>query len=142
MINCMCNLTAMIPPLKFLTTDVISTTPYSAEISWVTPYIILDKETFSVYYSTDLSLQNASEEVIEASNEFVFNQKFSVNITGLIPFTTYYYIIQANNSVGNTSTDVMNFTTNQTGMNKDYQMCTSIMAWYCFCLYSSWYGSK
>ena len=130
MINCMCNLTAMIPPLKFLTTDVISTTPYSAEISWVTPYIILDTETFSVYYSTDLLLQNASKELIEASNEFVFNQKFSVNITGLIPFTTYYYIIQANNSVGNTGTDVMNFTTNQTGMNKDYQMHTSIIAWY------------
>ena len=110
-------LAAMIPPLKFLTTDVITTTPYSAEISWVTPYIISDTETFLVQYSTDTSLEHASEVAIEASNEFVFNQKFSVNITGLIPFTTYYYIIQANNSAGITITDVMTFTTNQTGMN-------------------------
>ena len=107
----------MIPPLKFLTTDVITITPYSAEISWVTPHIISDRETFSVQYSTDISLENAGEVVIEASNEFIFNQKFLVNITGLTPFTTYYYIIQANNSAGNTSTDVMTFTTNQTGMN-------------------------
>ena len=110
-------LAAMIPPLKFLTIDVITTTPYSAVISWVTPYIISDTETFLVQYSTDTSLQHASEVAIEASNEFVFNQKFSVNITGLIPFTTYYYIIQANNSAGITITDVMTFTTNQTGMN-------------------------
>ena len=116
MINCI-YLAAMIPPLKFLTIDVITITPYSAEISWVTPYIILDRETFSVQYSTDVSLENASEVVIEASNELIFNQKFTVNITELIPFTTYYYIIQANNSAGNTITDVMTFTTNQTGMN-------------------------
>ena len=64
-----------------------------------------------------MSLLNSSEVVIEATNKFVFNQEFSVNITGLIPFTTYYYIIQANNSAGNTSTDIMTFTTNQTGMN-------------------------
>ena len=106
---------AIIPPIKFVTIEV-ATTPYSAEISWITPYIILDQETYSVQYSTDMSLQNSSEVVIEATNQFTTNQKFSVNITGLIPFTTYYYIIQANNSAGNTSTDIMTFTTNQTGM--------------------------
>ena len=63
-----------------------------------------------------MSLQNSSEVVIENNMEYAINQNFSVNITGLVPFTTYYYIIQANNSVGNTSTDVMTFTTNQTGM--------------------------
>ena len=67
-------------------------------------------------YSTDMSLQNSREVVIVNENEFVINQKFSINITGLIPFTTYYYIIQANNSAGSTYTDIMTFTTNQTGI--------------------------
>ena len=106
----------MIPPIEITTIETI-TTPYSVEISWVTPYIIQDKETYSVQYSTDMSLQNSREVVMEANNEFTINQNFSINITGLIPFTTYYYIIQANNSAGNINTHVMIFTTNQTGMN-------------------------
>ena len=76
----------------------------------------MDKEIYSVQYSTDMSLQNSREVVIEANNGFTINKKFSINITGLIPFTTYYYIIQANNSAGNTYTDIMTFTTNQTGI--------------------------
>ena len=106
---------AITPPIEFVTIKAI-TAPYSVEISWVTPYITLDKETYSVQYSTDMSLQNSREVVIETNNGFTTNQKFSINITGLIPFTTYYYIIQANNSAGNTYSDRMTFTTNQTGI--------------------------
>ena len=105
----------MISPVGFVSIEVI-TAPYSAIISWVTPYIAQDKETYTVQLSTDVILWNSSKIVIEVTNDFVFNQNFSVNITGLIPFTTYYYIIQANNSVGITSTDIMIFSTNQTGM--------------------------
>ena len=94
----------------------VITAPYSAEISWVTPYIAQDMETYTVQYSTDMSLQDNNEIMIEAINVFALNQNFAVNITQLIPFTTYYYIIQANNSAGNSSTNVMTFTTNQTGM--------------------------
>ena len=105
----------MVPPIEFMIIEVI-TAPYSVRISWVTPYIVMDKETYTIQYSTDSSLQNSSEVVIEANNGFTTDQKLSVNITGLIPFTTYYYMIRANNSAGNTSTDIMTFTTNQTGM--------------------------
>ena len=105
----------MIPPIEFVTIKAV-TAPYSVVISWVILHIILDKETYIVQYSTDMSLQNSSEVVIENNNEFAINQKFSINITGLIPFTTYYYIIKASNSAGNTYTDIMTFTTNQTGM--------------------------
>ena len=115
----------MIPPVEFVMIKAI-TAPYSAEISWVVLHIILDEETYTVKYSTDMSLQNSREVVIENDNEFLINQKFSINITGLIPFTTYYYIIQANNSAGNTYTDIMNFTTNQTGI----YMCIIIMEHY------------
>ena len=105
---------AITPPLEFVAIEVI-TAPFSAKISWVTPYITLDRESYTIQYNKDIAFQNNNEVVIEVINEFVINQEFSVNITGLIPFTTYYYIIQANNSVGDTSTDVMTFTTNQTG---------------------------
>ena len=68
----------------------VITAPHSAEISWITPYTVQDRETYTVHYSTDSSLHNSSEVVIESNNEFTTNQKFLVNITGLIPFTTYY----------------------------------------------------
>ena len=44
------------------------------------------------------------------------NEMFTVNITGLLPFTEYYYIISANNSIGTTNTTVMTFTTDETGI--------------------------
>ena len=114
--------------------------PFSAEISWVTPYIALDRETYTVQYNTDMSLQNSIEVVIETINEFVINQRFSVNITGLTSFTTYYYIIQANNSAGSTSTNVMAFTTNQTGM---YIMSFNRKErFYTYCAHRSWCSSK
>ena len=115
--------------------------PFSAEISWVTPYITLDRETYTVQYNTNMSLQDSIKVVIEAINEFVINQKFSVNITGLIPFTTYYYIIQANNSVGITSTDVMTFTTNQTGMYIHMSFNTKAR-FHTYCAHRSWCGTK
>ena len=105
----------MIPPIKFSTIEVI-TAPHSVEISWMTPYIILDNETYSVQYGTNVSLQNSSEVMIVATNRYTINETFSINITNLIPFTEYYYIIQAKNPAGSIYTDIMNFTTNQTGV--------------------------
>ena len=47
---------------------------------------------------------------------FTFNEVFTVNISTLMPFTRYYYIISATNSIGTTNTSVMNFTTDETGI--------------------------
>ena len=98
----------------------MTTTPYSANISWVVGFISFDTETYSVQYGSDMSLQDSSEVVMGSTDGLVTNQVFSVNITGLTPFTTYYYIVWANNSVGNTKTSVMSFTTNETGNMADY----------------------
>ena len=126
--------TAMIPPNKFIKIEVI-TAPHSVEISWMTPYIIMDRETYSVQYSTDVSLQSSSKVIIEATNRFTINETFSIYVIGLSPFTTYYYIIQANNSAGNTFTDVMNFTTHHTGMYRQLKyVAFAIMLFY---MYSS-----
>ena len=44
------------------------------------------------------------------------NEVFTVNISALTPFTKYYYIVSASNSVGTTNTSVLTFMTNETGM--------------------------
>ena len=58
---------ALIPPVELVTIEAI-TAPYSVEISWVTAYIIQDRETYLVQYSTDMSLYNSSEVMIETIN--------------------------------------------------------------------------
>jgi len=93
----------------------VTTTPYSVNISWAVHFISFDTETYSVQYGSDMSLQDSSEMVMGSIDGLVTNQVFSVSITGLTPFTTYYYIVWANNSVGSTKTSVMSFTTNETG---------------------------
>ena len=49
------------------------------------------------------------------TNLFTFDEVFTVNISTLAPFTRYYYIISAANSVGTTNTSIMSFITNETG---------------------------
>ena len=107
-------ITATIPPIVPVITEV-TTTPYSVNISWVVQFISYDTETYSVQYGSDVSLQDSSEVVMGSTDGLVTNQVFSVNINGLTPFTTYYYIVWANNSLGSTKTSVMSFTTNETG---------------------------
>ena len=93
----------------------VANTPFFAYISWTVEFIVFDTETYSVQYGSDMSLQDSSEVVMGSTDGLITNQVFSVNITGLTPFTTYYYIVWANNSVGSTKTSVMSFTTNETG---------------------------
>ena len=72
-----------------------------------------DTETYTVYYGTDsMALVNNTRGM---GNTSVSNE-FNVTINGLMPFTTYYYIVSAVNSVGTTNTSVMTFMTNETGM--------------------------
>ena len=98
-------------PLAPVVTAVI-TTPYSANIIWMVT-IVDDAETYRVYYGTDsMALVNNTRGM---RNTNVSNE-FSVTINGLMPFTTYYYIVSAVNSVGTTNTSVMTFMTNETGM--------------------------
>ena len=64
----------MIPPIEPIMVEVIGITPYSAEISWVIPYVVLDKETYTLHYSTDMTLQNSSEVLLENNMEYAINQ--------------------------------------------------------------------
>ena len=104
-----------LPPLVPIVRDLI-TTPYSVNISWVVANITFDTETYSVLYGSDMTMSLSTSEMVEGNSDIsVTNEVFSINITGLMPFTTYYYIIRANNSVGSTNTSMMYFTTDETG---------------------------
>ena len=106
-----CIFVAIQPPLTPFVTAVI-TTPYSAIITWIAT-IVHDAETYTVYYGTNsMALVNTIEGMGNAS----VSNEFSATINGLMPFTTYYYIVSANNSQGFTNTSVMTFMTNETGM--------------------------
>ena len=106
---------AMIAPFPPMIRAMI-TTPYSVNISWVVSSIVFDQENYVVQYGTDrMMLLSSSDEIEGNNNTDTINDVFSVNITGLTPFTRYFYTIVATNSIGNSTTPVMTFITNQTG---------------------------
>ena len=72
-------------------------------------------ETYTVGFGNDSMTLSQVSEVMGNTNLTAVNELFSVNITELTPFTTYYYNISASNSLGTTTTSVMNFTTDETG---------------------------
>ena len=75
--------------------------------------IVDDAETYKVYYSTDsMALVNS----IRGMGNTSVSNEFNVTINGLMPFTTYYYIISAVNSEETTNTSVMTFMTSEIGM--------------------------
>ena len=79
----------------------------------MTTSIVHDAETYTVYYGTDnMTLVNSTERLGPTN----IPDTYTVNISGLVPFTTYYYFVSANNSLGFTNTSVTTFRTNKTGM--------------------------
>ena len=91
------------------------TAPYSISISWIVTIIVYDVETYTVHYGTD-SMTLVDNTVIMGNTDLsAINEVFTVNISALTPFTKYYYIVSASNSVGTTVTSLMTFMTNETG---------------------------
>ena len=57
------------------------------------------------------SLDITSTMVMSGSNFEAVDQVRSVNLTGLVDTTTYYYQVVATNGQGNTSSDIESFNT-------------------------------
>ena len=53
--------------------------------------------------------------IIGNTDLFTFDEVFTVYISTLAPFTRYFYIISAANSIGTTNTSIISFTTDETG---------------------------
>ena len=94
----------------------VTSTPCSVNILWLVPGIVFDQENYTVQFGTDMKMLSSTSDIVQGNdNVDVINDQFSINITGLTPFTRYYYTIVATNSVGSTNNSVMNFMTNETG---------------------------
>ena len=104
-------LVAIQPPLVPTVTE-ITITPYLVIITWMVT-IVHDTETYTVYYGTDsMALVNTIEGMRNPGSSI----EYSVTISRLMPFTTYYYIVSANNSQGTTNSSVMTFRTDEAGI--------------------------
>ena len=101
------------PPVHPVVT--IITTPYSANITWIVPFITFDRETYMLEYGSDMNMPDASV-IMGNTDLFTINQTFFVTLTDLSPFTEYYYILNATNSNATTTTGRNTFTTDETGM--------------------------
>ena len=105
---------AITPPFIPNITNLI-TAPYSVNISWTVTIIAYDAETYTVHYGTDSMILADNIVIIGNTDLSAINEVFTINISALTPFTKYYYIVSASNSVGTTNTSVMIFMTNETG---------------------------
>ncbi|XP_065895629.1 delta-like protein B [Dysidea avara] len=102
----------MAEPTQPMLNDII-TTPYSVNISWLVRNVVFDQENYTIQYGTDETLLDTSQVVEGNSDTLTTDEFFYINVTGLAPYTTYYYRIVAVNSVGSSQTTVMNFTTDE-----------------------------
>ena len=108
---------AIRPPLEPVVVEPPVTTPFSAIISWIVRSIVNDTETYTVLYGTDMNTLSMRSMEVEGNTDLsAINELFYVNITGLMPFTKYYYIVSAENSVDITNTSIFNFRTDETGI--------------------------
>ena len=82
-----------------------------------------------MYYGTDnMTLVNSTEMLGPAN----VSDMYTVTISGLMPFTTYYYVVSAENSEGTTNSSVMIFMTNETGI--EIVIDTAYVYLFCTCL--------
>ena len=90
--------------------------PFSVDISWLVRNIAFDQENYTVQYGTDMTMLSSTSDIVQGNDDLLaINDHFSVTITGLAPFTTYYYTIVATNTLGSTNNSVMSFITDETG---------------------------
>ena len=95
----------------------VTTSTTSVNISWMVPNIIFDQEAYSVQYGIrDTMMLLGTRNMTGNSELSTKNEMFSVTITGLTPFTRYYFILTATNSFGSTSNTATDFTTDEAGM--------------------------
>ena len=90
----------------------INTTHSTATIEWRISSIAYTPETYYVEYGTSRSVLNQQSRSIESGSDLtITNQLYSVDITGLMSNTTYYYRVVASNSFTSTPSTISSFVT-------------------------------
>jgi len=109
----------------------ISTRHDRATVQWSVPYIAYTPETYTVNYGRAMNSLDMSVTATQSGDNFTIPSQpfvFSAELTGLSPGVTYYYQVEARNSVGPTLSVVQQFTSNELRM---YMTCLGIR--YCLC---------
>ena len=91
----------------------ISTRHDRATVQWSVSYIAYTPETYTVNYVLTMnSLVMSATATLRGDNFTIPSQPFmfSAELTGLSPGVTYYYQVEARNSVGPTLSAVQQFT--------------------------------
>eukprot|EP00731_Ephydatia_muelleri_P019111 Em0011g1151a len=79
-----------------------------ATIQWMVPFIAYTRETYVVRYGSAPDNLNQSSILVNGSADLnVTGAQFGVNLTGLVPYSLYYFTIEASNTEGTTTTPVM-----------------------------------
>ena len=88
-----------------------------ATISWVVTSVSYTLEMYSVIYGVNTdALDMRSNFTYGSGNRTDINQAYSVTISGLEPFTRYYYAVVAHNSFTTTESSILTFKTTEAGM--------------------------
>ena len=87
-----------------------------ATISWVVTSIAYTLESYSVIYGVSRDDLDMSSNSTDGGNNYTaINQTYSLTITGLEPFTQYYYSVIAHNSFTTTESSILTFRTTEAG---------------------------
>ena len=92
----------------------ISTRHDRATVQWSVSYIAYTPETYTVNYGRVTNSLDMSVTVTQRGDNFAIPSQpfmFSAELTGLSPGVTYYYQVEARNSVGPTLSAVQQFRT-------------------------------
>ena len=83
-----------------------------ATIHWTVSRIAYTPENYTVHYGTSSGSLTPFSQQRQSANDFTAtNLQFSVELTGLSAGTTYYYQVEAMNSVRSTASIEQNFIT-------------------------------
>ena len=105
----------------------ISTRHDRATVQWSVSYIAYTPETYTVNYGRAMNSLDMSVTATQRGNNFTIPSQpfmFSTELTALDPGMTYYYQVEARNSVGPTLSAVQQFTSTELRMCMTYsRMC-------------------
>ncbi len=99
------------PPFKPESVDTTVTTFTTAQIQWSVPSIAYTPEQYTVEYGTSPGSLSQSSAVVSGSTDLAaVDHQYSMEVTGLLEGSTYYYRVVAHNTHGSTSSNVYTFT--------------------------------
>jgi len=104
-------------PIASTNIDAVRVTAYSVTIAWQVPILAYTQETYNISYGlTRLSLNNSLIILGSSVDSAMNNMTYEAVISNLVPNSMYYYQLHSINSQGITSSNIMDFRTQETGM--------------------------